>query len=406
MSFYLLPQIHNTISCKHVTILINNDDDDKCPDDNNCNSGISKSLHNYLNNIKKEIDLYSNEWDVFKKYTNPYEYIHTTIPYYKQSVCKLKPLSRSFFKLIEIVNLLSLYDVSDESNASSDKINTFHLAEGPGGFIEAIEWFRNNPNDKYYGMTLISNDNNVPGWKKSSHFLSKHKNVIIETGISKNGDLSDKKNLLYCLDKYRNTMDFVTGDGGFDFSIDFNKQESMCIKLLYYQISFALAIQKKGGNFILKVFDIFTEASVDLLYILSLCYEKIYIVKPYSSRYANSEKYIVCKNFKLEDSREIVNHLSENYELINNAKKISRFLNIDIPYLFLNKLEEYNAIIGQQQIENIVSTLYLINNNNKPEKLDSMKNINIQKCLQWCIKYNLPYVKNITENNIFVPLPE
>lgn len=394
MSFYLLPQIQNVISTKNLEILMD--------DENNidCDVIISKSLHNYLDNIKKQIELYSNEWDIYKKYTNPYEYIHTSIPYYKQSVCKLKPLSRSFFKLIEIVNLLSLYS---ESSIHTESINSFHLAEGPGGFIEAIEWLRNNSYDKYYGMTLISHDTNVPGWKKSSHFLSKHSNVFIETGLTQNGDLSDKENLLYCLKKYRNTINFVTGDGGFDFSIDFNKQETMSIKLLYYQIAFALAIQKKGGNFILKVFDIFTQASIDLLYILSLSYERIYIVKPYSSRYANSEKYIVCKNFKIDDSTEIVRNLAEKYDIINQSKRVIRFLNIDIPYIFLNKLEEYNAIIGQQQIENIVSTLYLINNN-KPEKLENMKNTNIQKCIQWCVKYNLPYAKNITDNNIFVPI--
>ena len=46
---------------------------------------------------------------------------------------------------------------------------------GPGGFIEALSFLRNNINDSYVGMTLIDNDVNVPGWKKSSAFLEKHK---------------------------------------------------------------------------------------------------------------------------------------------------------------------------------------------------------------------------------------
>ena len=32
--------------------------------------------------------------------------------------------------------------------------NSFHLAEGPGGFIEALSYMRNNPNDKY----VVSNN--------------------------------------------------------------------------------------------------------------------------------------------------------------------------------------------------------------------------------------------------------
>ena len=36
---------------------------------------------------------------------------------------------------------------------------------------------RNNENDSYKGMTLINDDPNVPGWKKSEHFLNKYKKM-------------------------------------------------------------------------------------------------------------------------------------------------------------------------------------------------------------------------------------
>ena len=62
-------------------------------------------------------------------------------------------------------------------------MTSFHLAEGPGGFIEAVCYMRNNPNDTYYGMTLTNNDSKCPGWKKSKKFLEEHPNVIIEKGI-------------------------------------------------------------------------------------------------------------------------------------------------------------------------------------------------------------------------------
>ena len=92
-------------------------------------------------------------------------------------------------------------------------------------------------------------------------------------------------------------MDLITADGGFDFSMDFNKQEEYITKLLFGQVCYALCIQKPGGSFILKIFDCFMEHTIDILYILSSFYEKVYITKPHTSRYANSEKYIVCKNF-------------------------------------------------------------------------------------------------------------
>ena len=50
---------------------------------------------------------------------------------------------------------------------------------------------------------------------------------------------------------------------------------------------------------------------------------------------------------------------------------ITRFLKNSISCHFINKLEEFNAIFGQQQIENIHNTILLINNKNKINKIDN-----------------------------------
>ena len=250
---------------------------------------ISYSLNHYLSSIKQQIYIYSNHWDYYKKLTNPYEFIHTQVPEMKLSICKYKPLSRSFFKMIEIINT---FNFLSEKNT----INSFHLAEGPGGFIEAFNYKRNNSGDKYYGMTLISEDINIPSWKKSSYFINNNKNVIIEYGASNTGDLFMKENLLHCYNKYCNSMDYITGDGGFDFSIDFNKQEELSTKLILAQIFFAIIMQKSGGNFVLKIFDIFKFKTVEIIFFLSNLYEYVYIYKPYTSRVANSEN--IYKNYK------------------------------------------------------------------------------------------------------------
>ena len=47
---------------------------------------ISNSLSHYIYEIKERIQLYDQEWDIFKRYTNPYEYIHTNVPNKKKSV--------------------------------------------------------------------------------------------------------------------------------------------------------------------------------------------------------------------------------------------------------------------------------------------------------------------------------
>ena len=367
MTFFILPKLFSQIDINNIEFNL--------IDYKTHNSLISKSLRFYLNNLKKQIDNVSSEWDIYKKFTNPYEYIHSIISNeHRFSISKIKPLSRSFYKMIEIFNIFNLVEFNQKS------IKTFHLAEGPGGFIEAFIFLRKNPNDTHYGMTLISDDINIPSWKKSKQFLQKNSNIIIETGIDKTGDLMNKENLIYCLNKYNNSMDIITGDGGFDFSLDFNKQEEHSINLIFAQICFALAMQKENGSFILKVFDIFTCASIDLLYLLSLCYEKVYVMKPNTSRLANSEKYIICKYFKLKDSKNIVLKLSTYFDMISNDKLIHRFLNIPISYIYINKLEELNAIFGQQQIENINLTFNIIESKSQ-EKLDLYQKNNINKCI-------------------------
>ena len=131
----------------------------------------------------------------------------------KQSIAKHKPLSKSYYKFIEIAQMLKLLD-----DYAYNNINSFHLAEGPGGFIEALCYLRKNSNDKYIGMSLIDDsDTNVPGWKKTQTFLNKNKNVSIDYGITQNGDLLDPQNFVYVNEKYKNSMDIITGDGGFDF---------------------------------------------------------------------------------------------------------------------------------------------------------------------------------------------
>ena len=370
-----LPQ--TLLNYNNIVLICNNNAD--------VNIKIKKVLNDTLNELKIEINFFGDQWDIYKKYTNPYEYIHSN--YTNKSLCKLKPLSRSFYKMIEIINCYKLNKFFDTKN-----INTFHLAEGPGGFIEALVYLRNNKNDKYYGMTLVNNDKNVPGWKKSTYFLNNNKNVFIEKGLDDTGNLLVQKNLEYCHLKYKGSMDLITGDGGFDFSIDFNKQEVLSLKLIYAQICYALIMQKYGGTFVLKIFDIFTEPTIDFLYLLCSLYKNVFIMKPETSRIANSEKYIICKNYKINDDKELYKIIIDSYTNIINNEYIHRILNIKIPNYFLNKIEEINTLLGQYQMENISCTFTLIKSNNTT-KIENYKKNNLNKCIKWCTKHNLPINK-------------
>lgn len=392
---------------------------------------ISESLSYYLIDIKQQIDVYEQQWESYKKYTNPYEYIHTTIPFKKYCVSKYKPLSRAFFKLYEIIHFFGI------NIDKTSPIRTFHLAEGPGGFIEAVAKYRStnfgcSSQDHYIGMTLLdatNRDYNIPAWKKSHHFLQTNPNVIIESGYDKTGNILSLDNLIYVNKMYGGTMDLITGDGGFDFSKDFDNQEVNMARLLFGQIAFAIVMQRQGGSFVLKIFDVFMQHSIDLVALLSSLYDQVYITKPNTSRIANSEKYLVCNGFLWNSSYKIFPFLYKTMRrMLETEQPIWRFLNCPIDHYFLNRLEESNVLIGQSQIENIFLTItYIIEDSCRsnqevvgvgvdtekddtndtwgggddtnrryrfPVAKSKVYNIiksNVQKCVQWCIQHNLSY---------------
>jgi len=427
---------------------------------------VSSSIYSHLCDIKEQIEKYQTAWDNIKKFTNPYEYIHTNVAGNKTNISKLRPLSRSFYKMIEILknnNILSQYSNTVVTRPDYKMgINTFHLAEGPGGFIEALSYLRGSDyqrvaaaaaavstgatacntsgggggggtpvqilkrntelheeymkelehmkltrrifdgtgngtgndyptygNDRYYGMTLVNDDPICPGWKKTRAFLENHTNVLIETGADKTGNLISLDNFHHCATKYRNKMDIITADGGFDFSVDFNNQENMATQLILCEVFYALAMQKQGGSFILKIFDVFHKPTVDILYLLCYYYNNVVIMKPHTSRIANSEKYVICQGFKIADSGKIIEQFARLFSSLTNA--ITSILPQEHDLYFLNKIEEMNAMVSFQQIENITSTLSIITNHRNTEKLEQYKKTNINKCIAWCEHYDIPY---------------
>ena len=398
MSYYKLNKQHIDIDVNDIKIKVKLKNDAVYE-----KSHSSKSVEKYLSKIKNTINKYPNQWDNLKKISNPYEYIHTNIPKFKTSISEYIPVSRAFFKLIEIYNQNQLNEYFFKP------IKSFHLAEGPGGFIEAINHVRGqNPRDLYYGITLIEDSQNIPNWNKLQSIIDIQDNIIIENGVDGRGDLFDPNNYNDLKGKYMGTMDLITADGGFDFSINFNHQETQALRLLLTEVIYTFMLQKNGGVFIFKMFDTFKKASIDVIYILSCFYEKINVVKPNTSRYANSEKYIVCKNFNYEGKNlQQINQKLYNILYVINKIDFEIFfihsiLDIEYNLHFKNQIEELNIILANQQIENIQHTIRLIENNErKNEKLQQLQHNNIQKCIQWCLRNNIGYNRLTQTTNIF-----
>jgi 23S rRNA U2552 (ribose-2'-O)-methylase RlmE/FtsJ len=350
-------------------------------------------LMKYKNNISSlGINKY---WDHAKKITNPYELVHLPTNRRKknESIAFYNPLSRSYYKLWEIIDDFNILD-----NFDNNSIKTAHIAEGPGGFIESFLNKRKPIIDDINAITLKSDKKEVPGWRKGKYFIDRNPNITINYGADNTGNIYNIKNILHFTNYVgKNSCQFVTADGGFDYSIDFNKQEQLSYRLIFCEVVIAMSVQKEGGIFILKIFDSCTNFTVKIMWLLSCIYEKLIITKPFTSRQANSEKYLVALNFRGIDT----NYLFKLYNLVNKWEYLEKQGYHIIDIFDGNTNPDFNSIIFNYnitnyyyQIENIDKTFNLIKslkndgqNSNKNEKI--LLERQIINALSWCRKYKV-----------------
>lgn len=231
-------------------------------------------------------------------------------------------VNRAVYKCIE---LYSVFGIADNLDCDS---YIFHCAEAPGGFIQATnsviesagvrvgsdttdtedkgkdEWtlvYRHNhrrchsSRPRVYTMSLRNTgDSRVPMYTKNPNVIIPGR-VRIDYGIDGTGDITNWKNIDHIGTLAGTRFNMVTADGGFDEGIHFNNKEQLHYSLVFSEVYSAVQLLARGGNFIVKVFDLFTETSAHIVYLLTLLFDDVFVYKPKTSRPTNSEKYIVCK---------------------------------------------------------------------------------------------------------------
>ena len=356
MSYFILPKINNTINVNPI----DNENYDDIP-------YISKTLFNYNNEITEQIhncfnentDLSSNRIDEMIKLINPYEFIFSKVPFSKFSVSKLKPKTNLFYEFLEVTTLLNIFD-----SYKSNKINTLHISKNNSDTIECFEMIRENYKDEI-----------------------KYFDEINDETIKLIGE--EKFNFLFFDSKFNN------GINGY-------------VESLINTLMVIYRNQESNGSCIIKINNSFSKQVVEILYILSSLYDKTYILKPNTSNVTTYDKYIICKNFQINENKQKIFKINYFKLLIFlkklEGKKIVSILDSEIPYYFLTKIDDINIIIGQQQIESLDLIINLLKNKNKEEKIELIKKTGIQKSVAWCEKYKIPCNKFSEKTNIFLPI--
>lgn len=236
-----------------------------------------------LNVAKNELDKISDKWEDIKHDINPSEYVFTFEK--GKSVSAYTPVSRAFFKMVEII-----HTIRDTCKGAfpNKPIRTLHLAESPGGFIEAWNWIRRSEaiSDYSEGYSLDKHD----VWKKFKekiHSWSRKPDLNI-------GDLLDSETRDDIIsDYYGEKALLVTGDGGFNFTEDYEKIEQTVFPLILAQFVVGISCLEKGGVYVQKIFDCTMLHTVQLIWVCENIFEKVTLFKPETSRVCNSEKYLI-----------------------------------------------------------------------------------------------------------------
>jgi len=357
MNYYIIPKNNFNIKIEL-----------KCKDEE-VKPYISYSLIFYLNDIYKQILKIQEQnndpvitIDYINKIVNPFEFIHTNVPGSLLSVSKVKPDSNIFFELMEIFQLFNINEILGLKH----KINIAHLTP--------------NHSSTSYLLNMLREDND-------------------DCILCEDFDY-DKIHTLFIKNAFDRNLDLIICE----FNATDYYNSNIYIRNMLLLFSIVTKYQSSQGTCIIKIDSIFYKPIVDILFVLSAIYDKVYLIKPIISNITKGERYIICKSF----NPHVIEHTSlvhqiENQLLNKLTKKcVHSIINNDIPYYFLNKLEESNSVIGQQQLEAYDQIINIFKNKNRDDKIETLKRNHIQKCIQWCEKNQLPHNKFIDKINIFL----
>lgn len=381
---------------------------------------IKYGFNEKLNILRNKIDkIDSNTWKCCRWEINKYDFL-----------VKDPIINRAFYKFWEIVNEFDIFENITENDI------IYHCAEAPGGFIQGSNIFlqldsiikkpvnkvdididsdgftkvtKKKYEQKKYKIFTISLNKDLPQYKSynlpSYNKSVINKNVYITYGKDNTGDINNVENVYYVknlINKQQSTGFYlITSDLGFDEGNEFNNKEQLHCSAITNCILNAVILQNDDGHYILKVFDIFTETSIQLIYLLNTLYKEIYVYKPKTSRPSNSEKYIICKGFKCEliYKNKVINiltQLSNTFKKTTN-KYVSFQLFEKIPDSFVDKFKKMNIDLLNIQCQFLERAINLC------ESPDFMKNY--EKSLQSSLEKRKQIFKNwetLYNLNVFV----
>ncbi|KAI7876725.1 FtsJ-domain-containing protein [Lichtheimia hyalospora FSU 10163] len=296
--------------------------------------------------------------------SNPFERINKSI-FINRAATKLAALDATF------------------ALTRSEGNETFTFADlcgGPGGFTEYLLWrIHSWGSSAYgYGITLkASPQEDQLNWQTDKFHPDVPLNFTKVDGVDGTGDLYQVPNIRefgaivqqYTRDR---GVDLVVADGGFDFTGREMHQEQLARRLILCEIITMLTCLRQGGSFVCKFFDMSQQFTANLVWILYQLFDSICITKPLSSRPANSERYIVCKNLLKQHPTRLIQALSDLNQRFDKDD-ISSFIPaaiVESDEEFVDYVKMRNLRFASKQIEALEMLVPYIHDPHRPATHD------------------------------------
>jgi 23S rRNA U2552 (ribose-2'-O)-methylase RlmE/FtsJ len=266
-------------------------------------------------------------------------------------------VSNAWLKCYEI---LAYYSHYYGIFAESKTVNHFDNAAFPGSFILAAHHYFNTKTKIIYDWRASSliekNLEDAEPLEDKYKLWANYPNKWLMSD-KMNGDVLVEKNI-YNFPKLLESsgcgkVDLYTSDLGFDVSSDYNNQELMQCAANIGQIVVGIQSLKVGGMLVTKQYMFFEPITLSVIYHVSKLFKTFHICKPYTSRQANSEIYLVGLEF-LGDEDSYITQLF--IDKINEIRDTNAYTPIDDEYKtipYMNKIVDASEVIFGRQIEKI-----------------------------------------------------
>jgi len=271
----------------------------------------------------------------------------------------------------KILETLKLLDLDKELIKNHKDFFYFSsVADGPGSWVEVILKLVKNP-VLGFGMTLLTKDIKGKSTLNWYPWIKKDDRFFIDYGKTGTGNIYLMSNIL-CFhnnikEKTNNIMlDLSISDGGIEITKPINGihydniQELLNNRLKLSEFFIGLLNLKENGMLISKIYDCFGDLMASILYIASIVFDKVYIVKPTTSRIVNSEKYLVCLGY-----HQNINIIKVIAETISNSNKNN------IPQFIINP-----SILKKDKI--FIKSITNFNNNYMIKQIDALNKVNVK----------------------------